>query len=211
MGDPFRTAADALLEAVERFDLEALDREVERLPSVGAPLALLEQVIVPVLRAVGDRWFTGEVSVAQEHVLSEHLDGLMHDFLRVAAKGERTVIVACFDGEQHHLGALAVAVHLATWGIRPAFFGAQTPPDALATGVDALRPDGVALSITITPSRDRASALLDAYARACGKTPWVVGGVGSAPIADLVRAAGGVYLSDVRALEAWTHGAMRAA
>jgi methanogenic corrinoid protein MtbC1 len=159
MADEFRAAIDAILDAVDRFDLEAVEREVERLPSVGSPLEVLEHVIVPVLRSVGDRWFTGEVSVAQEHLLSQHVDGLMHDYLRVAAKGERTVIVACFDEEQHHLGALAVAVHLATWGIRPAFFGARTPPEALARGIDALRPDAIALSITITPNRARGSAV----------------------------------------------------
>jgi len=206
MGDDLQTAADALLDAVERFDLEDLEREVQRLPSIASPLVVLERVIVPVLRTVGDRWFSGAMSVAQEHVLSQHVDGLMHEFLQLAAKGERTVIVACFDDEQHHLGALAVAVHLASWGIRPAFFGARTPPAALARGVDALRPDGVVLSITITPSRERARELLEAYARACGETPWVVGGIGAAPIAELVRSAGGLYLSDVGALETWTRG-----
>ncbi len=209
--EPFHVAKDTLLEAVERFDLDALDRAVQRLPELGSPVAVLEHVIVPVLRTVGDRWFTGEISVAQEHLISEYLDGLMHDFLRVAAKGERTVIVACFDDEQHHLGALAVAVHLATWGIRPAFFGARTPPEALARGVDALRPDAVALSITITPDRERARELLKAYADACKKTPWVVGGVGAAAIADLVRAAGGEYLAEVNALKTWTRDALHAA
>ncbi len=199
--DALGSASEALLCAIERFDEEAIDREVRRLPYAGPATAVIERVIVPVLRTVGDRWLAGEISVAQEHLVSQKLDATMHDFIRLAPGGDRTALVACMADEQHHLGALAVSVHLANARVRPVFFGARTPPDALGRAVTALRPSAVALSVTVTPERERARELLRAYARACGTVPWVVGGSGSAAIASLVREAGGRVLRDVGELE----------
>jgi DNA-binding transcriptional MerR regulator/methylmalonyl-CoA mutase cobalamin-binding subunit len=203
--DAFASAADALVEAVERFDDEALDREVRRLPYVGPANMVVERVIVPALRTVGDRWLAGELSVAQEHLVSQKLGAVLRDFLRLAPGGDQAVLVACLADEQHDLGALAVAVHAAMGGVRPVFFGARTPPDALARAVSALHPVAVVLSVTITPERERARELLAAYAKACGSVPWAVGGTGSLPIADLVRGAGGTPLADVVAFERWSH------
>jgi DNA-binding transcriptional MerR regulator len=209
--DALGTAAEAMLHAIERFDEEALNREVRRLPYAGSALEVVEQVVVPVLRTVGDRWLAGELSVAQEHLASQKLDTVLRDFLRLAPGGDGTTLVACVADEQHHLGALAVAVYLATWGVRPVFFGARTPPDALARAVAALRPSAVALSVTITPERERARELLTAYAQACGRVPWAVGGSGSFAIADIVREAGGSAIRDMTAFEAWMRGASKRA
>lgn len=206
--DALDAAAQAILRAVERFDEDALDCEVRRLPYVGSALAVIERVIVPVLRTIGDRWFAGEISVAQEHLVAQKLDAVMHDFVRLAPGGDRVALVACMAEEQHHLGALAVAVYLATWGVRPVFFGARTPPDALARAVVALRPSLVALSVTMTPDREHAKELVNAYADACGRVRWVVGGVGSGAISDLVREAGGAAIHDTANFEAWMRRSM---
>jgi len=200
--DALDVAADALVRAIERFDEEALDREVRRLPYAGSAVAVVERVIVPVLRTVGDAWLAGKVSIAQEHLVSQKLGGVLRDFLRLAPGGDRTAVVASIADEQHDLGALAVAVHVATWGIRPVFFGARTPPEALARAVATLKPSIVALSVTVTS--ERARELLGDYAQACGSIPWAVGGLGSKPIANLVREAGGTWLPDVESFEAWT-------
>jgi MerR family transcriptional regulator, light-induced transcriptional regulator len=202
--DALGAAVDALVATIERFDEEALDREVRRLQYAGPAVAVTERVIVPALRTVGDLWLAGKVSIAQEHLLSQKLGAVLRDFLRLAPGGDRTALVASMADEQHDLGALAVAVHVATWGIRPIFFGARTPPEALARAVSALKPGAIALSVTVAPERERARELIASYAAACGSVPWTVGGLGLPPIADLVREAGGTPLPQVDELEDWT-------
>ena len=82
-------------------------------------------------------------------------------------------------------------MRLASWGTRPVFLGARTPPGAVQTAVEATTPKLVALSVSVAPARARARELVDGYSSACGGVPWIVGGEGAEGIADLVRKAGG--------------------
>jgi hypothetical protein len=45
--------------------------------------------------------------------------------------------------------------------------------------------------VTIAPASARGRELVDDYANACSRVPWIVGGTGASVIADRVRAAGG--------------------
>jgi hypothetical protein len=59
------------------------------------------------------------------------------------------------------------------------------------TAAEAVSPALIALSVTVTPDRARARELIDDYASACGRVPWIVGGTGAAPLAEMIRARGG--------------------
>jgi len=202
-GEPFGQSVRALLRAVDAFDELALEREVRRLAFLGPALAVIDQVIVPTLHAVGDRWMAQELSVAQEHLISTKLGNVLRDFVRLAPGGTVPVLVACFADEHHDLGALATAARLATWGFHPIFLGARTPAEAVARAVASLRPRAVALSVTTTPERERARELVEAYGAACGRTPWAVGGRGVDSIEDHVRAARGFVAGDNADFEKW--------
>jgi methanogenic corrinoid protein MtbC1 len=149
---------------------------------------------VPVLREVGDLWHAGKLGVAQEHFASQRVGTLVRDLTRLAPgwEGGVRIVLASFADDEHDLGLLSTAARFSTWGYRPLFLGARTPPEAVGSAVDAIEPRLVALSCTITPARARARELVDGYARACQRVPWMVGGAGSLSIADLVTARGGV-------------------
>ncbi len=189
----FALAIAALLEAIERFDDRALDEHLRRLMYLGSPLELLDGVLAPVLREVGDRWHVGKLGVAQEHLATHKVGTVMRDLVRLlpGAAATRSVVLACFVDDDHELGLLATAIRFAEKGRRPIFLGARTPPSAVASAVVAARPELVALSLTLTPSRARARALLEEYAAACGDVPWLAGGAGIAPLASLVEKLGG--------------------
>ncbi len=201
--DAFGSATKALLDAVSRFDELALEREARRLTFLGPAIPVIDGVIVPTLRTVGELWERGELSIAQEHLVAQRLGTVLRDFLRLAPGGERAVVVGCFADEQHELGALSIAVRLATWGFRPAFLGARTPADAIGRAVRAIAPAAVFLSANLAPERERARELVGAYAAAIGPVPWAVGGSGADDIADLVRAAGGRPFHETDGLEPW--------
>jgi cobalamin-dependent methionine synthase I len=104
---------------------------------------------------------------------------------------ERSILLACFADEDHALPAVGVGIRLASWGWRVVEMGARTPPEALQHAVEELHPDAVGLSCTVAPPRARAVELLDAYAAACGSTPWLVGGEAAQQLAPLVQSRGG--------------------
>ena len=189
----FPLATAALLAALDRFDDRAVDEELRRLMYLGSPTELLDGVLAPVLRQVGERWHEGKLGVAQEHLATQKMGTMMRDLVRQlpGAAATRSVVLACFVDDDHELGLLATAIRVAEKGRRPIFLGARTPPAAVASAVAAARPELVALSLTLTPPRARARKLLAEYATACGAVPWIAGGAGIGPIADLVEELGG--------------------
>ncbi len=196
--DSFALAVDAMLEAVDRFDDLALDQQLRRLMFLGSATELLDRVLAPVLVTIGNRWHAGELSVAQEHLATQKLGTVMRDLVRLLPGADATdgVVLGCFADDEHELGLLGLAMRLSEWGLRPLFLGARTPPSAVRSAVEAASPKLVALSATVTPSRPRARELVEDYASACGRVPWIVGGAGVAPIADLIEKRGGVVVPD---------------
>jgi len=191
--DPYAVFAEALMDAVTRFDDAGLDRQLRRLLLLGSTTTLLDRVLVPVLREIGQRWHRGEISVAQEHLASHRLGTLLRNLLQLSpgAESDSRALLACFADDEHELGLLGTAMRFSGWGLRPVFLGARTPPGAVRTAIEAISPVLVALSVTITPERARARELVDDYASACAAVPWIVGGTGAGAIADMIRARGG--------------------
>jgi DNA-binding transcriptional MerR regulator/methylmalonyl-CoA mutase cobalamin-binding subunit len=192
--DPYNVAREAIIDAIQRFDDDALDMQLRALLFLGPTVALIDRVVVPVLRHVGDLWHSGELGVAQEHFASHRMGTLVSDLTRLAtgAHGGARVVLASFADDEHELGLLSTAARFATWGFRPVFLGARTPPDAVGSAVEAVEPKLVALSCTVSPARARARELIDGYASACRSVPWIVGGTGIGSMSDLVTARGGI-------------------
>ena len=140
------------------------------------------------------RWERGEVSIAQEHLLTERLELAVRASLRALERQEGPlVLLACVDFEQHVLGMLGAALRFASSGARTVVLGAKTPPAAIGDAVRAMGPRIVGLSMSVPPPG--AATLLRAYGKACGSTIWVVGGAAAEPLRGVIEAAGGVVAS----------------
>ncbi len=189
--DAFEVVRERILDAVVRFDPDALDLELRRALILGSAVEVYERVLVPVMQAVGERWGLGELTVAHEHLASEALRAVAVDLLRLArpSRPAGQVVLACFADEQHALPLYGIAFRLVQHGLRPVVLGARTPPEAVALAVTRLRPALVGLSVTVTPPN--ADELVAAYAEACAEVPWIVGGSGAAALSDRVHAHGG--------------------
>ncbi len=191
--DAFARSRERILTAVDNLDDEALEANLRQVMYLGNATTILDEVLVPVLHEVGTRWSGGNLSIAHEHFASHRIATVLRDLVRLssAPNSATTIILASFADDDHELGLLGLAVHLGTWGLRPLVLGARTPPSALRDAIATVKPAIVGLSVTIPPDPAHARELVDAYANACGTTPWVVGGFAVASVADFVRARGG--------------------
>ncbi len=201
--DPFSTARDAIVAAVEDFDPRNLEAVVRRSMFLGSSTVIFEEILAPAMREIGDKWHAGEMTVAQEHLASEVLAAAAAEMLRLVRveDRERTAVLACFADEDHAFPLYGVAFRMVQWGYRPVVLGLRTPPEAVADAVERLRPSLVGLSVTVVPSARRAKELVPGYARACGAVPWVVGGAGSEVLRSEIEAAGGLALGRQTLLE----------
>jgi DNA-binding transcriptional MerR regulator/methylmalonyl-CoA mutase cobalamin-binding subunit len=175
-------AIAAALHAVEQFDRERFEAALLPVLSLGAlsPAAACEEVLMPLLRAMGDAWEKGALSVAAEHFGSALVRAKIVQYLQFVSRpgqGPRLVF-ACPEHERHEGGLLAFAVHAAASGWDVIYLGATTPVgQALETAL-SLDADAVALSFTYSdgPAMEEAIAALELFARAHARPRVVAGG-----------------------------------
>jgi DNA-binding transcriptional MerR regulator/methylmalonyl-CoA mutase cobalamin-binding subunit len=192
-GDPYQVAARRMVDAITAFDARAVEREAARAQYLGAATTVFDRVFTPVMRRVGDLWHAGALSIAQEHIATQVIGDVVRGMMRLTNPdpATHTVLLACFAEEGHDLPLHGVSLRLASWGIAHVTLGVRTPPIAIADAVTSMHPSAVGLSLTTMSDVAATQALVQEYGRACGSTPWFVGGAGVAVIADAVRAAGG--------------------
>jgi len=189
--DGLELARSRLLAATQRWDVAAIDAELARVSMLVDGLSFYERVVSPVLVELGQRWERGDVSVAQEHMLADRIELAVRASLRALERTEGPLaLLACVDAEQHVIGLLGAALRFSLNGARTVVLGAMTPADAVADAVRNMAPAVVGLSLAMAPSSPR--PFFRAYGKACGGTPWVVGGAAAPAFASAIEAAGGV-------------------
>ncbi len=190
--DGLELAQQRVLTAMQRWDISAIDTELTRLSMLLDAQTLYERVVAPLALEVGRRWERGDISIAQEHLLTERLELAVRAALRALERQEGPlVLLACADHEQHVLGMLGAALRFASCGARTVTLGAMTPPAAIGEAVRNMAPRMVGLSVSVEPAGS-ARPLFKAYGKACGATPWVVGGAAAEAVRAAVEAAGGI-------------------
>lgn len=193
--EPFMLAQQRLLAATLRWDSDAIDAELLRLSCLIDAPTMYARVVAPLLAEVGAAWERGELSVAQEHLLSVKVESALRAALRTMDRRDGPLaLVTCVEGEEHVIGLLGAAIRLASGGWRVAVLGASTPPRALGEAVRSMMPRLVGLSLTRAP--EEPEAFFRAYGAAIGRTPWVVGGPAAAAVAEAIVRAGGALVAD---------------
>ena len=144
------------------------------------PSGVYLDLLVPVLRGVGDGWAAGRVSIAEEHrasaVASRIIGRLGPRFTRRGMK-RGAVIIGAPAGDQHSLPGAVVADLLRGEGFEVIDLGANTPASSFAeTARDVARLDVVVVGVTV-PGRDRAVQGIVQALRSTGSTvPVLIGG-----------------------------------
>jgi methanogenic corrinoid protein MtbC1 len=124
--------------------------------SLGAT-GLLDDVVVPLLRRIGEAWHAGDIGIAHEHAASAAVRGVLGwltDALAVP-EGAPRAVVACLAGERHELGAALARVAAAHAGWQVAYLGPDLPATQIAAA--ALRYDADVVGVSIVTPTDAAS------------------------------------------------------
>ncbi|MGE5828050.1 MAG: MerR family transcriptional regulator, partial [Micromonosporaceae bacterium] len=135
---------------------------------------VLEQVMLPGVREIGEGWERGEVTVAQEHFASnlirERLLGLDRPWDQ--GSGPRAVL-ACPPDERHDIGAVSFGIVLRRGGWRITFLGADTPVQTVSETAAALRVQLVVLAAVMD---GRLEAAAPALRELAATTPVAIAG-----------------------------------
>jgi DNA-binding transcriptional MerR regulator len=200
-----RAVAECLA-AAEQLDGAALARALKQASHRFAIPLLLDHLIAPLLREIGERWESGSLLPIHEHVASVEV----HRFLTeiVQSTPIRTdsplLAVATPAGQQMELGALMVAASAVAEGWRVAWFGPNLPADDIVHGVLSLKPLALAISLvhqTRDPELHRQLQRIAEGVR--GKAQLLVGGRAAAVHSLMLERLGGIVMTELSALRRW--------
>jgi MerR family transcriptional regulator, light-induced transcriptional regulator len=139
-------AAGNLTASLDQLDEQGANAALDRLLAAYTVETVLQEVILPYLHRLGDRWAAGEVSVAQEHFASNLLRGRLLGLAQGWGQGRGpAAVLACVPGEHHELGLLAFGVALRRRGWRITYLGTDSPIGAVADISRTVQPAAVVL------------------------------------------------------------------
>jgi MerR family transcriptional regulator, light-induced transcriptional regulator len=140
-----------MLSAIDRFDYAEAERELTRLATLLSPRDLVHNVVVPLMREVGDQWHIGKLTIAQEHMVSSILRNLLGALVRLYRRtsASRVVLLATPSGEQHEFGILAAAMLAAGSGLGTVYLGASLPAKEIVGAARKTSAQAVVLGLKI--------------------------------------------------------------
>ena len=143
------SAAD-LQRALERYDEQAANSIVDSALSNFSTETALGEVVMPVLRAVGERWAAGELTIAQEHFATNLLRGRLLGLARGWGHGSGPIaLLACTSGERHDLPLMLFGISLRAAGWRIVFLGADIPASTIEQAAESIAPAAVVIAATL--------------------------------------------------------------
>jgi len=191
------------LAAIEAFDGASLNEELGRLAALLSPVEFVHQVALPIMREVGDRWHSGTMQTAHEHIVTESLRNLLGAMSRLnRPSGMRVRILATTPADEHHeVGVLAAAMLAGTSGFHVTCLGPNLPASEILFAADCTEAQVVLLGLTSPePLPATKDAVRDvAVSLPSDKELWLAG-AGAARMMPMDRP-GSVFLEDFYAFE----------
>jgi DNA-binding transcriptional MerR regulator/methylmalonyl-CoA mutase cobalamin-binding subunit len=201
-----RAAVEEALQAARRFDAAELRAVLERAAVTQGIPAFLEEVVAPVVHRIGHCWADGSLTVAQEHMATAVIRGVLGWLLGVfEAHGSarqaviaRRMVVATPPGQIHEIGALLAAVTAAAEGWTVTYLGADLPPNDLASAAQRTAADAAGLSLVYDAGEaPLLAALREARAELADRIPLIAGGAATQPLRGRAEAMGVLVVSSL--------------
>lgn len=189
----FSEHVERLVAAFARFNQVEAESLLSRPLSMLPPLEACRQILVPLMRELGDRWHRGEISVAVEHFGTSLIRAKLVMLLETTRHrgNHNTVLCACPPGDLHEGGLLMFALEAGQQGWQPIYLGPDLPLVALGAAVKQAQPGLVALSVVMRRDAHELQHLLDGIHQAvAGVSPVLLGGPGIASHEEQVLRSG---------------------
>ena len=197
-----RWLVDEILKAVELMDGERTHAFLMRAVVTLPVQRVIDEVIVPTLREVGDRWAAGAICPANEHLLSVNVRRVL-SWLTEAVPVEANApaaIVTTPSGHWHELGAQIAGLRAAEAGWRVIFLGPNLPARDILRAVEVTGALLVLLGVTMPEEEILRNELTELRNLLPAHVTIVVGGRGAEPYQPVLSTLGVRYIPGFEAL-----------
>lgn len=190
-GDTWNQYQSRMVSAIESFNEAGLEAVYNDALSLYPVEIVTRQLLVPLLKELGERWENATGSVAEEHFFGVYMRnklGARFHHRQGNPQGPR-LLAACLPGELHEIGILLFALAAHDRGFRIVLLGADMPLEELPLVVRRANCDAIVLSGAIEPSETVLKKQLPDLVQASG-VPVFVGGISASLCANEIEAAG---------------------
>ncbi|HEY9050047.1 MAG TPA: MerR family transcriptional regulator [Gammaproteobacteria bacterium] len=132
-GNPWQVYQERMHQAVINFDEPALEKIYNEAMALYPVSLVTRELLVPLLRALGDRWQSQQRGVGEEHffaVFMRNKLGSRFHHRNLNNRGPK-ILAACLPGEHHELGLLLFSLAAHERDYRIILLGANMPIDEL--------------------------------------------------------------------------------
>lgn len=141
------------LTAIEDLDEKRLQNILSRASIDLSQPSLMHEVLIPMIKQIGDNWKNGSLRIYHEHLASAVIKTFLsnlRDAFEVPVNAPQ-IIIATPVGQMHELGALLVAAAAASEGWRVTYLGSNLPAEEITAAVNQRNPKALALSLVYPP------------------------------------------------------------
>ena len=174
-------------EALRHFTTAFINRQREEcleiltgLKAKGARTAeIYAYLIQPTLYVVGSMWETGQITIAEEHFLTEDMLSLMQERSKqqVMVKSRPyAVVLVAVHGEEHNIGIRMIGHVLKEEGFGVHYLGGNVPTEDLIQYLTKYTMDVLALSATLPSHISIAMDMIKVVREKCPSIKIIVGG-----------------------------------
>ena len=185
----WRRYINGMIAAIIRFDECALERTYSDALSHYPVRLVTEKLLSPVLKEIGERWASGQGSIAEEHFfgfyLRNKLGARFHH--RSQSQSGPKLLMACLPGDLHEIGLLLFALDACDHGFQTILLGANMPLDEFPDAVKKTGSDALVLSGTIEPGGEVISRSLPRLVERLDVPVFVGGNVVASNFDDLKK------------------------
>ncbi len=195
------TPLEECMEAVRDLNGPRLEAILNRaLMSLGS-MELIEEIIVPLMRTVGELWEKGRLDAYNEHLATIVVRQTVARLL-VWPPAESTAplaIVTTPAGQMHEMGAILAAATVQAEGWRVVYLGPDLPARDIALAAEQVRADVVALSLVYPADDPKLGAELSELRERLPKSVQIlVGGSAAASYGQVLQRIGAQIVTDIR-------------
>ena len=147
-------AARGLARAAMRLDAPAMRDILEMVVAERGVIGAWNEVAMPVLVGIGERYEATQRFIEVEHLLSRTVTEVFGAVARPDSTRSPRVLLAAADEEQHTLPLEALAAALAEAGVPSRLLGGRVPPQALTDAIERTGPAVVVLWSQLTRTAD---------------------------------------------------------
>jgi methanogenic corrinoid protein MtbC1 len=196
---------ETCLDAIDRLDAVALDSALSAASVDLSVPVLMEQLLMPLMDAIGKRWQDGMLRAAHEHLataLVRSFIGALKD-VGIPPEGAPEIVISTPSGTRHEIGALMVSVLAAGDGWKVTYLGPDLPAEDIAAAARNRGAKAVALSIVYPMDDPQLGRELKRLGNQLGKDVTLfVGGASAEGYRDVLDEIGARVTVDVSVLRA---------